>query len=1248
MTEKRIFQINSNLSDFITTGCSLTKNKVIFLVDTQADVSIIKTGSIQHFNKILNTTDVISLKGISENQTESLGSINMDVEISEIKIPNKFHVVTDKFPIPSHGILGKDFIKQNKCAMDYETMTITIRPPNMRELTIPIRSEVLGGIAAIPPRCETYRTFHITGVKFPCVIETQEIQKDVHLATTIAYEPHTVVRVLNIDDDIKLIDTEKIKVTDIDNFHVYKMENEKVNKHDDPRKIQLEAILKKRIPKHAVSDLIQLCMEFSDIFHVEGDTPTTNNFYKQKLTVNDNTPVYIKNYRLPHVQKEEINRQVKKLLTDDLIEMSRSNYNSPLILVPKKSTDGQPKWRMCIDYRQLNKKLVQDRFPMPRIDEILDGLGKAKIFSVLDLQSGYHQIPLEPESRKITSFSTDRGYFQWKVLPFGINVAPASFSRMMAIAFANLKVEEAFSYMDDLIVIGLSERNHLNNLRKVFETCRRVNLKLNPEKCNFFKHEVLFLGHLCTAEGLLPDPAKLAAVREYPRPKNQDETKRFVAFANFYRRFIENFSNIAVPLNKMTQKRIKFKWDQECENAFQTLKNKLITPPVLAYPDYDKQFSVTVDASQHACGAVLSQKHGTEDKPISFISRTFKKGELNKHITEKELLAIHFALKTFKPYLWGKFFIVFSDHKPLIYLYALKEPSSRLTRIRLDLEEFNFVIEHIKGKDNVVADALSRVNIMNFKELDEEGNEWLKEKVRSSEIAAQNCMKISKSKKRETNQILAITRSMTRKLPKTNEIQQTDIDCTNVKAIEDLVISKRSKNPLIRTTNIDFSRDGDVKSISLVAYLQSKKLFEISLNDRNINMSMILASIEDKLRNINATKPNKFEIIEWPLHDCIFKLCSVNNFKYACNEYLNEVTVAIIKTPTKITNEEERVKILDKYHCDELYGAHSGQKKMREKICQNFYWKNMTRDIKNKIKNCQKCRLAKPTRINRECLEKTNTPQKPFDLVQIDTVGPLQQSQNGFKYAVTMQCELTKYLVIIPTMGKTAAEIARAIFENWILIFGPMKAIKTDRGKEYENELIRELCILLKIQHVTSTAYHHQTVGMIERCHRTMNEYLRIYLEGMLDEWDLYAKYFTFAYNINKHSSTNGVYSPYELVFAKNVAMPHEILNGDIEPNYDTENYVKEAKLILQRAHAQAIETIEKLKRKAKENYDKHSKPIDIKMGDNIKIVAEPYNKFNNKYKGPYRVVSVNDPNVTVELENKKNYIIHKDRIRKY
>lgn len=212
--------------------------------------------------------------------------------------------------------------------------------------------------------------------------------------------------------------------------------NEKAS--NSPRTEKLIEILSKAWPKDTKlrQNLKELCTEYADIFALETDKMSTNNFYTQELRVTDNEPLFTKNYRMPYTQKSEINRQVENLLKNDLIETSKAVYNSPIILVPKKGSKSEKKWRMCIDYRRVNKKLIPDKFPLPRIDEILDNLGKAKYFSILDLFSGFHQVPLEENSRDITTFSTEQGSFRWKVLPFGINVSPNSFSRMMSIAFS--------------------------------------------------------------------------------------------------------------------------------------------------------------------------------------------------------------------------------------------------------------------------------------------------------------------------------------------------------------------------------------------------------------------------------------------------------------------------------------------------------------------------------------------------------------------------------------------------------------------------------------------------------------------------------------------------------------------------------------------------------------------------------------------------------------------------------------------
>lgn len=264
-----------------------------------------------------------------------------------------------------------------------------------------------------------------------------------------------------------------------------------------------------------------------------------------------------------------------------------------------------------------------------------------------------------------------------------------------------------FLYLDDIIVIGNSEQHHIKNLTEVFQACRLRNLKINPEKCHFFKPEVTFLGHVCSKNGIRPDSRKFEAIRNYPVPHDSESTKRFVAMANFYRKFVPKFSILAKSLNNLTRKNVPFIWTAECQQSFETLRNSLINPETLAYPDFSTEFVLTVDASKTGCGAVLSQ----HERPIAFASKAFNKCEMNKATIEQELIAIQWSIKYFKTYLYGLRFRVRSDHKPLIFLFNLKDPSSKLTRMRLDLAEYDFTIEHIPGKNNVVADALSRVHI---------------------------------------------------------------------------------------------------------------------------------------------------------------------------------------------------------------------------------------------------------------------------------------------------------------------------------------------------------------------------------------------------------------------------------------------------------------------------------------------------------------------------------------------------------
>lgn len=271
--------------------------------------------------------------------------------------------------------------------------------------------------------------------------------------------------------------------------------------------------------------MIKIFEDYQDIFHLEGETLTANNSYTQDLKVSDNTPVYIKHYRLPHTQYDEINDQVQKLLDDDVIEPSNSAYNSPLLVVPKKSENGKEKWRLVVDFRKLNKKIVNDKFPLTRLEYVLDRLGRAKYFSTLNMTSSFYQINLDEYSRNLTAFSTSNGHYQFKRLPFGLKISSNSFQRMLTIALSGLD-SKAFLYVDDIIVFGCSLRHHNENLRRVFERCLKYNLKLNASKYVFLKSDIIYLGHQITKDGIRTDPSKHKAIEQYPISKGKDEVKR--------------------------------------------------------------------------------------------------------------------------------------------------------------------------------------------------------------------------------------------------------------------------------------------------------------------------------------------------------------------------------------------------------------------------------------------------------------------------------------------------------------------------------------------------------------------------------------------------------------------------------------------------------------------------------------------------------------------------------------------------
>jgi len=985
---------------------------------------------------------------------------------------------------------------------------------------------------------------------------------------------------------------------------------------------------------------------------------STNNFYTQSIKLTDKSPVYIKNYRLPQSQLEEINNQVEKLQKENIIEPSVSSYNSPLLIVPKKNTSDQKKWRLVVDFRQLNKRIMNDKFPLTRLEDVLDTLGRAKYFSTLDMTSSFHQIELQKDSRHLTAFSTNKGHFQFKRLPFGLKISTNSFQRMLTIALTGLDAS-AFLYVDDIIVYGCSLKHHNSNLEKVFKRLQQYNLKLNPEKCNFLSEKVIYLGHLITAKGIQTDPSKHKHILEYPIPKNADEVRRFVAFCNYYRRFIKNFAEIAKPLNNLLKKNVTFNWTNDCNNAFENLKNKLINPPILKYPNFNEKFILTTDASSNALGAVLSQGENENEHPICYASRTLNKHELNKPIIEKELLGIHWGINYFRPYLYGRKFTVVTDHRPLVSLFTHKNPSSKLTRIRLDLMDYDFDIVFKQGKMNTNADALSRININMDK---------LKSLIPTNiNVLTRNMKKMKDDMKKQDKEATTLNKTKSDQLWIWNSSSLSDIK--NVKRlnfrnitsvhVNDNNILKEGHHSISNKLEVkprQLSGDPDTRNESTKNIISSNKNKDIIITNKNIiiqfseNLGVNLGDYLDKL--ISEMIKNNTHELALSIKDEVFEHIDVNEFKNIYNKLHNNkvsrqniienkvLKIILFKPPKVIENQNEMKNLIKEYHATAL-GGHVGIKRCLNKLKQNYVWKNMSRMVKKYINDCETCSKNKITRYIKEPLVVTETPTQSFEIVTIDTVGPLRLA-NGYRYILTLQCELTKYIEAFPLETKEAYNVAKTLVEKFILKYGAFKTFKTDQGTEYVNKIFKEICKLLNIKHKTSTPFHHETLGTIERNHRVLNEYMLAFTHE--DDWDQWIPYYVFCYNSTPHTDTN--YSPFELVYGKlaTVANKPMALN-DQNILYNIDDYATEVKLRLQRALKRAQESLNETKLKRKNKSDSTKNPRNFEKGDYVYLKKGNKKKHEPPYEGPYKIIETFDPNSKIKIRG-KDKIVHNNRLK--
>ena len=437
------------------------------------------------------------------------------------------------------------------------------------------------------------------------------------------------------------------------------------------------------------------------------DVPGRTHLIEHRIRLTNPEPVRHKNRHTSPALLEAARNIVDQWHEDGIVERSDSEYSSAPVLVKK--SDGT--FRMCIDYRDLNARTAADAYPAPSLETILDSLRGARYISKIDLKSAFLQVPMEEQSKKYTAFSVlGSGLWQFRNMPFGLRNSPSTFNRLVDTLFGPRCHPHVFVYLDDILIVTDNFAEHLLWVEYVLRKLAAAGLKMNRNKCEFCCSRVLYLGYLLDSEGLRPDPGRIAPIVNYPAPTTVKQLRRFLGMVGYYARFLSHDSEMKIPLNKLLRKSQVWEWGPEQQEAFEALKAALTSAPVLARPDFTKPFTIQCDASRRALGGVLTQvdEDGVEH-PIVYISQTLKPAEMNYSVSELECLGVLWSIKKLRAYVEAHPFTVITDHSALLWLKNLKDPTGRLARWALRMQQWDFQIKHRKGTLHSVPDALSRI-----------------------------------------------------------------------------------------------------------------------------------------------------------------------------------------------------------------------------------------------------------------------------------------------------------------------------------------------------------------------------------------------------------------------------------------------------------------------------------------------------------------------------------------------------------
>ena len=852
------------------------------------------------------------------------------------------------------------------------------------------------------------------------------------------------------------------------------------------------------------------------------------------------------------------------------------------------------------------------------------------------MTSGYHQVEVAEEDRDKTAFVDGRGHhLRYVTMPFGLCNAPSTFQRLMERVLEGLVWKSVVVYLDDVVIFSNSVEEHIGHLREVLQRFQQENLKLKPRKCEFFREQVKYLGHTVSPAGVATDPGLIDKVVQWKVPTTVKEVRAFLGLAGYYRQYVPQYSEVAEPMIRLTDAYAPFVWTADCQQAFESLKKSLVSAPILAYPTATDLFVLDTDASNVAIGAVLSQRQEGQDKVIGYGSKALTKEERNYCVTRRELLAVVHFIEHYKYYLYGKRFLLRTDHSSLRWMLGQKEPSDQLARWIQRMACYHFDIEHRPGKKHSNADAMSRIGDKGGKcfrggvcyhPTDEETQILPGEVVSKEECEGQIVT------------LEAVHSAVASRTP----LGETELDDQGHRdPVPEIASPVRGDPP-------EDSDDGD-RQEGLIIGLTTQELRDQQEADPDLKplcLRLAAGLPRPSKEEISHCSPGtKYWVARWSqlaLRDGVLR------YRWEPDAPGTPATWKVV-TPHSL-----RETVMACVH-DLKAAGHLGLHKTWAKAKKSPYvWPGMRHDLDRWVRRCQLCQQRKPPASRKRAKMVSHQVGAPWERVAMDIAGPFPTTQQGNKYLLVVQDYFSKWVEVFPMADQTAETVATLLVDQVFSRYGCCRELHSDQGTNFESRLMKEVYRLFGVKKTRTTAYHPRGDGMVERYNRTIEAMLSIWTNQHQTDWDQHIGLLAMAYRSVPHDTTRE--TPNMLMLGREVTVPVDLVL-DAPPEEPEElawsQYAADLQERLREVHEAARASTAQQMVSQKRHYDANVRLITYAEGD-VVWLHNPVRrkgkspKFMRPWVGPYVIVSqINDVNFRIQSSPRAKYqIVHADRLK--